>query len=83
MTLTTMENIGEEMERKLNHIGIFTPEALIQKGSKETYLQLKAAYPQVCTVHLYALQGAIEGLPLALLSTETKEELKQWSKALA
>lgn len=35
--LTSMMNIGKEIERKLNSIGIFTPEDLINEGSKRLF----------------------------------------------
>lgn len=61
--LTDMRNIGGEMERKLISIGIRTPEELRRTGAEQAYLRLKIAFPKVCTVHLYALEGAILDLP--------------------
>ncbi|MDE7267115.1 MAG: TfoX/Sxy family protein, partial [Lachnospiraceae bacterium] len=57
--LTSMMNIGKEMEKKLTAIGIDSPEKLIALGSKQAFVKLKQAYPNVCLVHLYTLEGAI------------------------
>lgn len=57
--LTSMMNIGSEMKKKLFSVGISTAEELIFTGSKEAFSRLKKAYPNVCLVHLYTLEGAI------------------------
>ena len=80
--LTSMRNIGKEMARKLTAVGIDTPEKLAQAGSKEAFFRLKAVYPQVCLVHLYALEGAIQGVEFNGLSREKKQDLKEFSDCL-
>ena len=80
--LTTMMNIGKEMERKLISVGIDTPEKLIELGSEQAFLKLKKAYPQVCLVHLYTLEGAIYNTEYNRLSEDKKKELKQFSDSL-
>lgn len=55
--LASMMNLGEEMERKLLSVGIGSAEELMAVGAKEAFSRLKARYPQVCLVHLYALEG--------------------------
>lgn len=77
--LTSMKNIGKELERKLKIIGINSAEDLKQIGSKETYFRLKMRFPEVCPVHLYALEGAITDTDFNRLSKETKKELKKFS----
>lgn len=77
-----MMNIGKEMERKLTSVGIDTPEKLIELGSKQAFLKLKEAYPQVCLVHLYTLEGAIYNTEYNRLSEDTKKELKKFSDSL-
>ena len=76
--LTSMMNIGKEMAYKLASIGIDTSEKLISAGSKETFLRLKKAYPNVCLVHLYALEGAIQNTEFNSLTEEKKKELKEF-----
>lgn len=80
--LTAMMNIGKEMERKLISVGIDTPEKLIELGSKRAFSKLKAAYPNVCLVHLYTLEGAIYNTEYNGLSEDTKKELKAFGDSL-
>jgi len=80
--LNAMQNIGEELERKLKSIGIGSAEELIQIGGEEAFLRLKIRYPNVCLVHLYALQGAIDNVEYNQLSDEVKTKLKQFSDKL-
>lgn len=80
--LTSMMNIGKEMEKKLITIGIDSPEKLMAEGSRQAFLKLKEAYPSVCLVHLYALEGAIQNTEFNSLSEETKKELKAFSDFL-
>lgn len=80
--LTSMMNIGKEMERKLKAVGIDSPEKLIAEGSKQAFLKLKETYPSVCLVHLYTLEGAIQNTEFNSLSEETKKELKEFSNFL-
>ncbi|MCQ5130517.1 TfoX/Sxy family protein [Butyricicoccus faecihominis] len=80
--LASMRNIGKEMERKLKAIGIGSAEELIQTGSKEAFLRLKVRFPQVCLVHLYTLQGAIDGIEYNRLTDAVKRDLKRFSDGL-
>ena len=80
--LTSMMNIGREMERKLTSVGIGSAEELIAVGAKEAFSRLKTAYPNVCLVHLYTLEGAIHNTEYNSLSAEKRKELKQFSDAL-
>lgn len=80
--LTGMKNIGKEMARKLTAVGIDSPEKLTKMGAKQAFFKLKEIYPQVCLVHLYALEGAIQNIEFNGLSEETKKELKEFSDFL-
>ncbi len=77
--LTSMRNIGKELERKLKIIGISSAEELKHLGSKETFFRLKQRFPEVCLVHLYTLEGAITNTNFNELSEETKKDLKEFS----
>lgn len=77
--LTSMRNIGKEMSKKLLTAGITSPEMLKQMGAKQAFLKIKAIYPNVCLVHLYTLQGAIENVDFNCLSEQMKEDLKEFS----
>lgn len=76
--LTSMRNIGKELERKLNIIGIESAEDLKQLGSKKTFFRLKQRFPEVCLVHLFTLEGAITDTNFNELSEETKKDLKEF-----
>lgn len=80
--LTSMMNIGKEMTKKLTSVGIDSSEKLITLGAKEAFLKLKQVYPQMCLVHLYALEGAIHNIEFNQLSEEKKKELKEFSDFL-
>ena len=75
--LTAMSNIGKEMESKLKNVGINSAEELIKIGSKEAFFRLKMKYPQVCLVHLYTLEGAIQSVEFNRLSKKNKSELER------
>ena len=80
--LTSMRNIGKELEKKLKSIGICTAEDLTQTGSKDAFIRLKTLYPNVCLVHLYALQGAIDNIKYNQLPNEVKHDLIVFSNSL-
>ncbi len=80
--LTSMINIGKEMERKLMSVGIVSSEGLIEAGAKDAFLKLKQKYPNVCLVHLYTLEGAIQNIEFNSLSEDKKKELKEFSDFL-
>lgn len=80
--LSSMRNIGKEIEKKLKSVGICSAEELKKLGSKEAYFRLKMRYPNVCLVHLYTLQGAIDNIEYNLLPDEIKRDLKSFSDDL-
>ena len=80
--LTLMMNIGKEMAGKLTAVGIDSPERLMEAGAKLAFVKLKEAYPNVCLVHLYALEGAVRNMEFNALSEETKKDLKEFSDFL-
>ena len=80
--LRSMPNIGKEMAQKLSSVGIDSAEKLTAAGAKQAFSKLKAEYPGICLVHLYALEGAIENVMFNCLTEETKRELKEFSDCL-
>lgn len=80
--LTSMMNIGKEMAKKLDSVGIGSSEELICSGAEQAFLKLKAVYPNVCLVHLYALEGAVRNIEFNSLSEGRKKELKEFSDFL-
>ena len=77
--LSGMRNLGKEMEKKLKSVGIDSPERLVEVGAKQAFLTLKGIYPNICLVHLYVLQGAIDDIGFDCLSEDMKKELKEFS----
>ena len=75
-------NIGREMEGKLTSVGIESSEELMEAGAKNAFLRLKQKYPNVCLVHLYALEGAIHNIEYNSLPEDKKRELKEFSDFL-
>lgn len=80
--LSALPNIGTELEKKLKVVDVETAEDLKSLGSRAAFLKLKDIYPNVCLVHLQALQGAIDNLPLDQLPEATKQDLKEFSDSL-
>ena len=80
--LISMMNIGKEMAIKLTSVSINSPDKLASLGSKQAFLKLKQAYPNVCLVHLYALEGAICNTEFNSLPEDKKKELKEFSDFL-
>ena len=80
--LTAMRNIGGEMARKLTAVGIDSPEKLVEAGAKQAFFKLKETFPNVCLVHLYALEGAITDQEYNELPEKTKQEMKGFSDFL-
>jgi len=80
--LTSLRNIGKELDRKLKLADIPTAEALRKIGSKEAFLRLKLRDRQVCLVHLYALEGAVSDREYNQLPEEVKQDLKAFSDSL-
>ncbi len=80
--LTSMMNIGREMAKKLNSVGIGSAEELLRLGAEQAFLKVKGSYPNVCLVHLYALEGAVCNVEFNSLSKDRKKELKEFSDFL-
>jgi DNA transformation protein and related proteins len=75
--ITSLMNLGVKTANWLAAIGIHTAEDLEQFGVVEAYCEVKKLYPERASVNLlYALQGAILGIPWGLLPEAMKEELR-------
>ena len=83
--LTSLRNIGKELEKKLKSVDISTAEELKEIGSKEAFSKLKRKYPNdkaMSLVHLYALEGAVTDIEFNQLSESVKKSLKHHSEGL-
>ena len=80
--LTSLRNIGKEIERKLKSVDITTAEELKKIGSKEAFIKLKLRYSNLCLVHLYVLEGAISDIEYNQLPEDVKKDLKSFNNDL-
>ena len=76
--LAKLPNIGKVLEEQLNQAGITTYEELKEIGSRQAWLKIKAMDDTACLHRLYSLEGAILGIKNAELTTETKQDLKDF-----
>jgi DNA transformation protein len=80
--LTSLPNLGKEVSRRLNEVGIHSASELKAIGSEQAFLRLKAVDPGACFCMLCGLEGAIQGIRWHNLSPERKQELKQFLKMI-
>ena len=74
----TLQNIGPMTARWLESIGIHSEDDLAKLGAVEAYKRLKAAYPDRVTLNaLYAMHGALLGIPWNLLPKGMRDELRR------
>lgn len=81
--LSKLPNIGKEVERQLNEVGIFTYDELKAIGAEQAWLKIQEIDPSACIHRLLAMEGAIHGIKKTELSQKRKEDLKDfynWNK---
>lgn len=76
--LSKLPNIGKELERQLNEVGIMTADELKELGAQQAWLKIRAIDPSACLHRLNALEGAVEGIKKTELSPDKKAELKDF-----
>lgn len=76
--LSKLPNIGKEVERQLNEVGIFTYDELKNIGAEQAWLRILEIDSSACIHRLLALEGAIQGVKKTVLSQEKKVELKDF-----
>lgn len=76
--LAKLPNIGTELEKQLNDVGITTAEELRSIGSREAWLRILKRDPSACIMRLSALEGAIRGIRWHNLDSGTKASLKEF-----
>lgn len=76
--LSDLPNIGKEVERQLNEVGITTAEELAEIGAEQAWLKIQEIDESACIHRLLALEGAIQGIKKTLLPDERKAELKEF-----
>ena len=80
--LTKMPNIGKALAERMTNADIQSAYALIKMGAKTAFLRVKTVYPDACINHLYAIEGAIQGIRWHNLPDHTKKDLKAFYDAL-
>jgi DNA transformation protein len=78
--LIELPNIGDIMEKRLANVGIYDVETLVKTGSKGAFIKLRMLEGDTCFCSLCGLEGAIQGIRWHHLSSETKEDLKNFFK---
>lgn len=81
--LSNLPNIGKEVERQLNQVGIFTYDELKAIGAEQAWLKIQEIDSSACIHRLLALEGAIHGVKKTEISQKRKEDLKDfynWNK---
>ena len=78
--LSKLPNIGKEVERQLNIIGIFTYDELKDIGTEQAWLKIQEVDASACIHILLALEVAIQGVKKTALPQERKAELKDFCK---
>lgn len=76
--LSDLPNIGKTLEKKLQKVGIETPEQLFEVGAENAFIRLAIEDESACFNMLCTLEGAIQGIRWHSLSVEKKEELKEF-----
>ena len=74
--LSTLPNIGPEVERQLNAVGVTTATELRALGAEDAWLRIQMHDPSACIHRLMALEGAIQGVKKAGLPDAVKADLK-------
>lgn len=76
--LAKLPNIGPEVERQLNEVGIDSAEELRAIGSRQAWLKIRSIDESACIHRLYALEGAVQGIRKSELTPLKKAELKEF-----
>lgn len=76
--LSSLPNIGKEVERQLNEVGVTTVEQLKELGAKAAWLKIQEIDESACIHRLYALEGAIIGVKKSMIPDDRKAELKEF-----
>ncbi|GHT67073.1 competence protein TfoX [Spirochaetia bacterium] len=76
--LSKLINIGKELEKQLNEIGVKTFDELKKIGSKTAWLKIRDMDSSACYSRLCALEGAIQETRWHNLSEKDKNELKDF-----
>ncbi len=77
-SLEKIANIGKVLAEKLEKVGIHSEKELKILGSEKAFLLIKEIDSKVTLSHLYALEGAVQGIRWFNLSAEKKKQLEMF-----
>ncbi len=83
--VSSLENIGPTVTRRLEQIGIRTRADLARVGPARAYAKIRARNPDRSTpvcYYLYSLDGALRGIHWDALPSSRKAELRRQADAL-
>jgi DNA transformation protein and related proteins len=73
-----LRNLGAKSSQWLAAVGIHTQEDLMAIGAVDAYLRVRAAFPDRVSLNLlWALEGALLGLPWTEIPPELKDDLRR------
>lgn len=78
--LQKLPNIGKVLAEKLIEVGVDNEQKLKDLGSEKVFVMIQSVFPDACINHLYAIDGAIEGIRWHSLSNARKNELNTFFK---
>ena len=78
--LQDLPNIGAHAEQQLVEVGVTSADDLFALGAEQAWLKVQTIDSGVCLHMLYALEGAVQGIPKAHLSDARKQELRDFMK---
>jgi DNA transformation protein len=74
--MTKLRNIGPKSTERLAAAGVHSLEDVERLGVVETYLRVKAAFPDRVSLNLlWGLQGALMGIPWNQIPDDIKQDL--------
>lgn len=76
--LSNLPNIGKEVERQLNQVGIHTCEELKNLGAEQAWLEIQKIDPSACIHRLLGIEGAIRNVKKTELPEARRAELKEF-----
>lgn len=76
--LQQLSNIGKELDKQLNAVGIHSFDDLANIGSQEAWLKIKAMDPSACINRLMSLEGALQGMRWHNLPEKEKQRLQDF-----
>jgi DNA transformation protein len=74
--MTKLRNIGPKSTERLAAVDVYSLEDVERLGVVETYLRVKAAFPDRVSLNLlWGLQGALMGIPWNQIPDDIKQDL--------